>query len=85
PMVAPDIGGLSEAVVHDRTGWIYPAGDVDRLACLLAQGARDRAKLKAMGALARQRVEEYYSREVMAVSTAALLRSVAGEPHRTSL
>jgi len=78
PMVAPDIGGLSEAIVHDQTGWIYPAGDVDRLTGLLAQGARDRAKLKAMGVLARQTVEKYYSRDVMAESTASLLRSVAG-------
>jgi glycosyltransferase involved in cell wall biosynthesis len=85
PMVAPDIGGLSEAIVHDQTGWIYPAGDVDRLAGLLAQGARDRAKLKAMGALARQTVEKYYSRDVMADSTASLLRSVAGWPRRKPL
>ena len=85
PMVAPDIGGLSEAIVHDQTGWIYPAGDVDRLAGLLAKGAQDRAKLKAMGALARQRVEKYFSRDVMADSTASLLRTVAGAPLRTSL
>ena len=85
PMVAPDIGGLSEAIVHDQTGWIYPAGDVDRLAGLLAKGAQDRAKLKAMGALARQRVEKYFSRDVMAESTASLLRTVAGAPLRTSL
>ena len=85
PMVAPDIGGLSEAIVHDQTGWIYPVGDVDRLASLLAQGARDREKLKAMSALARQSAEKYYSREVMADSTSALLRSVAGKRPRTSL
>ena len=85
PMVAPDIGGLSEAIVHDQTGWIYQAGDVDRLAALLAQGARDREKLKAMGVLARQSAEKYYSREVMADSTSALLRSVAGKRPRTSL
>ena len=85
PMVAPDIGGLSEAIVHDQTGWIYPAGDVDRLAGLLEQGSRDRAKLKIMGTLARQTVEKYYSRDVMADSIISLLRNVAGEPCRTSI
>ena len=78
PMVAPDIGGLSEAIVHDQTGWLYPAGDVDRLADLLAEGARDRAKLRTMGASAHRIVEQYFSRDIMAELTSSLLRSVAG-------
>lgn len=84
PMVAPDIGGLSEAIVHDRTGWLYPVGDVEALAGLLERGARDRARLKTMGKLARQTVEKHYSREAMADSTAALLHAVAGGPRRAS-
>ena len=78
PMVAPDIGGLTEAIVHDQTGWIYPVGDVDKLADLLQQGARDRPKLKQMGTSARQLVEQRFSKEVMADSTSSLLRTVAG-------
>ena len=77
PMVAPDIGGLSEAIVHDQTGWVYPAGDVDRLAALLGQGAQDRAKLKARGVQARDLVEKHYSKDIMADSMASLIYSVA--------
>lgn len=78
PMVAPDIGGLTEAIVHDRTGWIYPVGDVDKLADLLHRGAGDRPKLKQMGARARELVEQRFSKVVMADSTSSLLRTVAG-------
>ena len=63
--------------MHDQTGWVYPAGDVDRLAALLGQGAQDRAKLKAMGVQARDLVEKHYSKDIMADSMASLIYSVA--------
>jgi glycosyltransferase involved in cell wall biosynthesis len=31
PVVAADAGGARETVVHGRTGWLLPAGDVDAL------------------------------------------------------
>ena len=80
PMVAPDIGGLSEAITNDQTGWIYPPGDVDRLAGLLADGARNRGKLKVTGARAREQVEKRFSKEAMANAMAALLHSVKEKP-----
>ena len=76
PMVAPDIGGLSEAILHDQTGWIYPAGDVARLASLLEEGVRDRGRLKAMGKRARALVEQRFSKDVMADTMTSLLRDV---------
>jgi glycosyltransferase involved in cell wall biosynthesis len=78
PMVAPDIGGLTEAIVHGQTGWIFPVGDVDELVSLLEEGARDRQRLKLMGTRARDLVEQRFSKEVMADSMVSLLRSVAG-------
>ena len=83
PMVAPDIGGLSEAIANDQTGWIYPAGDVDSLAILLAEGAHNREKLKMMGARARDQVVRRFSKEAMADAMASLLRTVAEKPCRS--
>jgi glycosyltransferase involved in cell wall biosynthesis len=76
PMVAPDIGGLSEAIYHDQTGWIYPAGDVGSLASLLDKGIRDRARLKAVGKRARALVEARFSKDIMADTMASLLHDI---------
>ena len=35
PVIASDVGGLSEVVLDGRTGLLFPAGDADRLARLL--------------------------------------------------
>ena len=32
PVIAADAGGARETVVHGRTGWLLPPGDVDALA-----------------------------------------------------
>ncbi len=32
PVVAPYLAGIPELVAHERSGWLYPAGDVDALA-----------------------------------------------------
>ncbi|WP_114434001.1 glycosyltransferase [Marinobacter nauticus] len=36
PVVASDVGGNAEAVVHGETGYLYPCGDVSALASCLA-------------------------------------------------
>jgi glycosyltransferase involved in cell wall biosynthesis len=77
PMVAPDIGGLSEAIFQGRTGWIFPAGDADGLTGLLEQAVHDRERLKAMGGHARALVEQKFSKEVMADAMTGLLHDVA--------
>jgi glycosyltransferase involved in cell wall biosynthesis len=41
PVIAADAGGARETVIHGRTGWLLPPGDVDALTRLLAHDVTD--------------------------------------------
>ncbi|MBV9832458.1 MAG: glycosyltransferase family 4 protein, partial [Marmoricola sp.] len=41
PVIGSDAGGLADIVEHGRTGWLYPAGDAEALAGLIAGLTRD--------------------------------------------
>jgi glycosyltransferase involved in cell wall biosynthesis len=59
PTVASDSPGLRESVVHERTGLLYPHGDVDALADALARLAGDRALVGRFGREARAFAEGF--------------------------
>jgi glycosyltransferase involved in cell wall biosynthesis len=60
PMLMSDVGGAREQIEHGRTGWLFPAGDVDALARCLVEAA-DAECLARMGATARERAVSDYS------------------------
>jgi glycosyltransferase involved in cell wall biosynthesis len=63
PLIGSRIGGIPELVDEGRTGWLFPAGDVDALAGLLGEvSATPDATLEAMGREGRARVERDFSR-----------------------
>ena len=35
--IGSDVGGVGEAIEHDRTGWLVPANDPDALACRIGE------------------------------------------------
>ncbi len=65
PVVASRIGGLSDIVVDDETGFLVPPGDAlalrQAIQCLLD----DPARRERMGALAKQRVAEFQATTVV--------------------
>jgi glycosyltransferase involved in cell wall biosynthesis len=52
PVVATDVGGVSQVVVHDRTGSLAPAGDIDTVARELARLVRDETTRRRLGVAA---------------------------------
>lgn len=60
PVVATDIRGCREAVVHGQTGLIVPPQDSDRLADALGQLLADSNLRRAYGKAGRQRLEAEY-------------------------
>lgn len=54
PTVASDSPGLRESVVHDRTGLLYPHGDIPALAAALERLAADAGEVARLGAAARE-------------------------------
>lgn len=64
PMVMSDIGGAAEQIVEGQNGYLFPAGDITRLAGAILQ-AREMNLDGAMGRNARQSVSDRFSLERM--------------------
>ena len=79
PVIATDVGGISEEVVDGETGLLVPAGSVEELSgaltCLLA----DRQLRIAMGSAGRRRFERLFLANTMIERTRTLYEEVLAE------
>ncbi len=55
PVVATDVGGNPELVVHNQTGLLFPAGDEQKLADAICELINSREKAREMGQKGRKR------------------------------
>lgn len=86
PVIGARIGGIPELIEPDRTGWLFDSGSVDQLAERLAQvWSCSAARLAAMGAAARERVEAEFSRERYLQSMLALYARLGVRLPQTAL
>jgi glycosyltransferase involved in cell wall biosynthesis len=82
PVVATDVGGLPEAVEHERTGLLVPARDERALADAVVRLLRDVQLRIRLGEAGRRKLETEWSPAVIAEQTARVYeRAIAG--HRT--
>jgi glycosyltransferase involved in cell wall biosynthesis len=75
PVVAYNVGGVSEAVINGETGYLLPYGDLNGLVqtvCMLIDNQNDR---KLLGDSGHQRVKDHYSAE----KAAELVREVINQ------
>jgi glycosyltransferase involved in cell wall biosynthesis len=61
PVVATDVGGIPEAVVPGKTGWLVPSREPALLAEALSKLLADEAKRRTFGRAGRERVERNFS------------------------
>jgi colanic acid/amylovoran biosynthesis glycosyltransferase len=66
PVVATAVGGLAEAIVDGESGVLVPPGDTTALRMALERVLADEALRLRLGAAARERVRERFSRDVAA-------------------
>ncbi|TVQ53027.1 MAG: glycosyltransferase [Rhodobacteraceae bacterium] len=79
PVIATDHGGARETVEHERTGWLYPPGDVAALAEALDRALSLDASARAhMGMAGRARVANLFTVSAMQQRTLAVYERVAG-------
>ena len=79
PVVASAVGGLTDTIVDQQTGWLVPARDPEALASALGQLLADPVKRAAFGAAGAERARQRYSwRRVAARTEAVYLRLAAG-------
>ena len=78
PVVAADVGGTAEAVVHGETGLLVPAGDTDAAAQALLELAADPEHARRMGDAGRTRQLELFDGERMVERYERALARIAG-------
>lgn len=76
PVVASDVGSVSEAVVDGATGLLVPPGDAPALAAALGRLLDDADLRKAMGERGRARAIELFGADAMAAQYEALYARV---------
>ncbi len=80
PVIATDVPGSREAIVHGQTGWLTPAGDADALSEVMTKMMRaPREERRAMGERARHRVTERFSLEAALDQWETLYGELLGE------
>ncbi len=57
--IVPDSPGLRETVVHQKTGFIYPYGDIEKLSKYIKYVIKNREIMKEMGKNAREWAEKF--------------------------
>ncbi|MBI4640808.1 MAG: GT4 family glycosyltransferase PelF [Candidatus Tectomicrobia bacterium] len=65
PVVAFEVGGVPDIVIHGEVGLLVPARDVEALATAIISLEQDRALAKKMGQKGAMRVKAYFGIEVM--------------------
>ena len=65
PVVASAVGGIPEAVIHDRTGLLVPPGNAAALAAAVSALLGDPEKARKLGEQGRERVRSHFSVERM--------------------
>jgi glycosyltransferase involved in cell wall biosynthesis len=76
-IVSDRVGAGYDLVVEGETGFVYPCGDVERLAALLKEILPDRQRLKKMGESARLRMHTWSPRENAEATFDAIERAIA--------
>jgi glycosyltransferase involved in cell wall biosynthesis len=85
PVVATDVPGHRDVVVHGETGMLVPPGDTTALAQAIASLVADPARCKPMGETGRWRAQKEFAVRSMVEATAHVYRQAATWPHRTPL
>lgn len=80
PVVATNVGGVSDVVEHGYSGFLVPPGDVAALAERMAQLAEHRSLAERLGAGARAAVADKFSLERMVEQVEAVYREAAACP-----
>ena len=82
PVVATAVGGLPEAVEHERTGLLVPPGDASALRAAIERLLADAPLRARLGAAARERAGERFSWAAATSATLASYEDVVSPAHR---
>ncbi len=78
PVIATDVGGCSEVVLHQRTGFVVPAGDSEAMARRLGELLGDCELAESMGRAALEEIASRHSQEIMAREFEKIILELVG-------
>jgi glycosyltransferase involved in cell wall biosynthesis len=81
PVVASDVGGLRDLIVHGRTGLLVPPANPEALAAAIGALVTGPAQARAIGDAGRNEVRSRYSFERMVAAFDTLYQSALGASH----
>ena len=76
PVVATNVGGNPELVIHNETGFLFPSQDASILAQQIIELANNPEKRHKMGLAGRKRMEDFFTLEKIIQNYENLYRSV---------
>jgi glycosyltransferase involved in cell wall biosynthesis len=79
PVIATDVGGIPEEVIHEETGLLVRPGSVEDLSAALSRLLGSRTLRTSMGRAGRKRFEKMFLAQTMISKTAALYDEVLQE------
>lgn len=82
--VSDQVGAKEDLIVQGKTGFVFSCGDVPALTELLKQAFADLARLRAMGAAARERIRTWSPRENTEAMFAAIEKAVRIRQNKSS-
>ena len=78
PVVASDVGGIREEIIHQQTGIVVPPKNPPILSQSLLELLSDGERARRMGERGRARVDEYFTAEMMGRETMAVYEGLVG-------
>lgn len=77
PVIAAEVGGIPEFIVHGKTGLLFPRGDEGALAdCMIRFASLSSAERTALGRASRLRLDENFSAERVANTHADIYKRI---------
>ena len=80
PVVATDVAGVRESVLHAESGFLIPRGDDDLVRQRIAELIADPTLARRMGDAGRRRYEEHFTFDAMLEKTCAIYEDALGRP-----
>jgi glycosyltransferase involved in cell wall biosynthesis len=76
PLIATDLPGCREIVIHEKTGLLVPVDDPGALAAAILRLVRSPAQRVRYGVAARRLVDERFAADLVGRATVALYRGL---------
>lgn len=79
PVIATDVAGVPESVIHGKTGYLVPPQDIEACTKYLSALIESAGHRRELGTKGREYFEQHFTFDAMAASTLALYQKLTSE------